>query len=588
MDEIRDKNIASWLQEENSDIDGGVVSDSDCISEHSEHDSNSEQSGAESEQPLAGNPQELRTVNEVRNNSGHVYYYGKDGTVWEAHKPKQSRTVAQNIVQRLPSVKPGFQDKSEIADCWKVFITDNIIEKIVLHTNQQLDSLKNNYSRGIRDCPLTDKQEILAFFGLLYLIGLKKGNHLNTAELWSDDGTAPEIFSATMSKRRFHTLVQAIRFDDKASRPQRKRLDNLAPIRDIFSEFVSQCKASYNVGAFGTIDEMLEPFRGRCRFRQYIANKPAKYGVKIYAVSDAKTYFTINMEIYAGTQPNGPFKLDNDVQSVVKRVAEPMLNGGRNLTMDNFYTSVPLANDLYTNHRTTVVGTVRKNKSELPPEITNITGRPRCSTIFAFGRQPNVCTILSYVPDKKNKKNVIMLSTMHKDDAIDSSTGDQCKPDIITFYNETKSGIDVVDRMKSEYSITRVSNRWPFTVFCGLLNLATINGQIIFHFNTTKKLERRIFIKELAKQLIKPQIDQRASIPNLSIPLRTKIQKITGSSHTPSNRRDGAKSKCDICPAKKNRYTQNRCVSCKKLLCKEHVKKNNVVCGNCYVSDDSE
>jgi hypothetical protein len=44
-------------------------------------------------------------------------------------------------------------------------------------------------------------------------------------------GTAPEFFSATMSKRRFHTLVQAIRFDDRNSRLERKKTDNLAPIR---------------------------------------------------------------------------------------------------------------------------------------------------------------------------------------------------------------------------------------------------------------------------------------------------------------------------------------------------------------------
>lgn len=57
--------------------------------------------------------------------------------------------------------------------------------------------------------------------------------------------------------------------------------------------------------------------------------------------------------------------------------------------MDNYYTSVPLTNDFYTNHRTTVVGTVRTNKPKLPPEIKIIKGRPRCSSLFAYGKDPN-------------------------------------------------------------------------------------------------------------------------------------------------------------------------------------------------------
>lgn len=594
--------IARWLleDEECEDIGGTEInSDTDAESEHSEHNTDSEQSDTgpvQSSQlssaptvPLIQGLQSTSQNNTASNNASNtIYYTGTDGTAWQAHMPRVTRTAPQNIVQKLPSIQRAYRDRTEITDCWKAFISDEMIEKILKFTNQKLQRMQQNYSRGERDCPLTSKEEIMAFFGLLYLIGIKKGNHLNTDELWCTDGTAPDIFRATMSKRRFHTLVQGIRFDDKETRDERKSRDNIAPIRDIFEQFVLHCQATYNVGAFATIDEMLEPFRGRCKFRQYIANKPAKYGIKIYAVADAKTYFTVNMEIYPAKQPNGPYKIPNDVHSVVKRVAEPILNGGRNLTMDNYYTSVPLANDLFTNHRTTVVGTLRKNKPQIPPEIVNIKGRPRCSSIFAYGKDPNKCTLVSYVPNKKSKKNVIMLSTMHKDDAIDDSTGDAFKPDIITFYNQTKSGIDVVDRLKGEYSVSRVSNRWPFTVFCGLLNLATVNGQIMFHFNTQRKLSRRLFIKTLALSLIKPFNEIRASIPTLSVALREKIQKSTGVATKTNCPREGVKAKCDFCPAKKNRYTQNRCCSCQKLLCKEHTKKQTFTCHGCYMSEDED
>jgi hypothetical protein len=47
--------------------------------------------------------------------------------------------------------------------------------------------------------------------------------------------------------------------------------------------------------------------RGRCGFKQYIPSKPAKYGIKMFALVDAKTY-KFNLETYVGTQPEGPYK----------------------------------------------------------------------------------------------------------------------------------------------------------------------------------------------------------------------------------------------------------------------------------------
>lgn len=134
-----------------------------------------------------------------------------------------------------------FRDLKKNIDCWKIFFPDAMLSDIVRFTNQQLQEMRQHYERE-RDCIDTDIVEIQAFFGLLYLIGVKKANHLNTDELSTTDGTAPDIYIATMSKRRFHTLVQAIRFDDKTTRPQRKETDNAAPMREIFEWFVSLCK----------------------------------------------------------------------------------------------------------------------------------------------------------------------------------------------------------------------------------------------------------------------------------------------------------------------------------------------------------
>lgn len=79
--------------------------------------------------------------------------------------------------------------------------------------------------------------------------------------------------------------------------------------------------------------------------------------------------------------------------------------------MDNYFTSVPLANKLYAKHRLTIVETLWKNKREIPSNFTNIKTRPLQTSIFVYGQNTNKSLLCSFV-SKKNK-NVLMLTTMH-------------------------------------------------------------------------------------------------------------------------------------------------------------------------------
>ncbi|GBP15474.1 hypothetical protein EVAR_9258_1 [Eumeta japonica] len=147
--------------------------------------------------------------------------------------------------------------------------------------------------------------------------------------------------------------------------------------------------------------EMLENFRGRCKFRQYIPRKPGKHGIKIFALTDARTYYTFNMEIYAGLQPTGPYFIDDSVNNVVKRIIELICNSDRNIKVDNSFTNVALAEDLVTNHKLTIVGTVKKNKPETPLEFKSKV----CllfSLLFRLGNSHT--TLLSYVPKRKENE----------------------------------------------------------------------------------------------------------------------------------------------------------------------------------------
>ena len=139
-------------------------------------------------------------------------------------------------------------------------------------------------------------------------MGFLHGGRMNIHDFWSTDGLGTECFPVTMALRSFRFLLKCIRFDDVMSRQQRRKNDKLAAIRDLMDTFNENCKKNYCVGEFVTLDEMLLSFRGRCSFRMYIPSKPCKYGIKVFALVDAKIYYACNLEIYCGKQSEGQYE----------------------------------------------------------------------------------------------------------------------------------------------------------------------------------------------------------------------------------------------------------------------------------------
>lgn len=191
----------------------------------------------------------------------------------------QARARSRNIVRvRISYVDREAKECKSASEVWKLFFTN---EAIVTYTNIYIDKKKDNYTLQ-RQCKPTNPDGIRAVIGLLYMLGVKKMTHLNLEDAWSRDGLGNEFFPLVMPVYRCKFLLRAIRFDDINTREERKAIDRLAPIRDMFEKFVGNCQKNYNVSAFVTIDEMLEAFRGRCGFRQYISQNLQGIGYKYF------------------------------------------------------------------------------------------------------------------------------------------------------------------------------------------------------------------------------------------------------------------------------------------------------------------
>lgn len=544
---------------------GGIASEEEDGVEIQEENSDSEQSADEDGDLEDYNYEQIR------------FYIGKDTeTLWMNQLPPQAvRIRARNIIPAIhaPGVRQAGKNALTPIDSWSLFFSDEILEKIVEYTNIKIQQLQVGYNRE-RNAKETNLLEIKAVIGLLYLAGVKKSSHVNLKDLWATDGLGLDLMRCVMSLSRFEFLLSALRFDDVLTRNQRKHLDRLAPVREMFEYVVENFKKYYSPGHTMTLDEKLEGFRGRCPFKQFIKNKPAKYGLKVFALVDAKMIYTVNLEIYAGNQPEGPFKVSNSAKDVTMRMIKPIENSGRNLTTDNWYTSVPLALELL-GKRLTLVGTLRKNKREIPPEF--LAKKAENTSLFAF--DDNNTTLVSYSP-KKNK-NVILLSTMHNAPEIDNSTGTQRKPVIITWYNDTKCGVDTLDQLSSLYSVSRKTRRWPMVIFFSLLNTVGVNAQVIVASNQhfERKIVRRRFLQELGISLVSPHMKTRVLMMNLPKELRCSIKKYLPTAEELAGPRERpARGRCTVCPRSRDRKTPFSCETCYKLVCKEHMK---VVCEDC-------
>lgn len=524
--------------------------------------------------------QEASGLEELDNSeTSDEYFVGKNKrTLWNKLPvvSKFSKTNKKNIVRILPDVKPCIPYITDERYAFDRFFTDDIIENIVYCTNLEIARMRENYDRS-RNARDTTKTEILAFIGLLILAGAKKQDHTHFRELWTTDGTGSEIFRACMGSIRFLFLLSAVRFDDKTTRADRKKTDKLAAIRFTIDRFVENCKNNYCLGEQITIDEMLIPFRGNCNFIQYIPNKPAKCGLKMFVVCDSKTFYVNNLEIYCGQQPQGQYKLSNTSADITHRLLQPWKGKNINVTCDNWYTSYPLAINLLKD-KITMVGTIKKNKGELPSEFQPYITREPGSYIFGFQKD---ATLVSYVP--KRNRAVILLSTMHSDSAVDPETK---KPDILTQYDCYKGGVDSVDKLCSTYTVSRRTRRWSLAIFFQLLNIAGVNSQILYNqIHDERHKYRRIFLKNLSLSLMKQHLEERAMLKNLPVDIKCFLNKYKQQQPQQENEDIGEPSpkmrkRCRFCGRAKNRVTTLRCSSCNEFVCKEH-SVTEIKCDTC-------
>lgn len=521
--------------------------------------------------------------------------------------PVQVRTPARNIIRTgLPGVRGAARalgDKPTKKQIWDLLFDDTMLNIIVENTNKKLSVQRERLGENTNKYSYkdTNKSEINALLGLLVLSSIMKSNDEPIISLFSKDSCGRAIFPATMQEKRYLVLTAALRFDDAETRAERRLNDKSAPIAELFTRFIANCQRGYCVSSEVTVDEMLVPFRGRCPFRVYMPKKPKKYGIKVLCLADAKTSYLLNAYIYSGKDSDSvglteeEKKLSIPTQSVL-RLSRPIQGSNRNITADNWFSSIELIDEL-AKRKLTFVGTLRKDKKCIPEEFLQNPKRPVGSSLYGF-RPEEKTTILSYVPQKN--RAVMLVSSMHhtvKDNEV------KRKPEIISNYNSTKCGVDLLDMKCAIFSSNRRTRRWPMAIFYRLLNIGTVNSYIMFLcFKNSPDMTRFQFIKELGYELITPHLQARLTSYSLPRELRVTIEKVVEESNkllqpynqqqrdqqppAPRAQADAPGDKmekrrtCSTCPSAKKRKTAYKCIDCQKPICLECSRKVCVQCAS--------
>ena len=347
-------------------------------------------------------------------------YPGKDGTQWS--EIGQINRTGRKSFQNVRRVSAGVTSYAAMRvsespySAFKLFFNEPMLRHVHKCT------IKEAIHQRVSDFNMS-LEELETFICLCYARGAVSRN-VPVKDLWSPDWGAP-IFRNWMSKNRYESIMRFLRFDEKSQRQVRLENDRFALASALWGPFIENCKKAFVPGENLTIDEQLFPTKSRCPFTQYIASKPDKFGLKFFLLVDLQTKYICNGFPYLGKDHMRP-ATQSLPNFVVQKLMEGYEENGHNVTCDNYFTSLKLVEEL-AKKGSSLVGTIRKNRKELPDIDTIMKDRPVFDSCFF---SPNVAckTCLTAYKCRKNKV-VCLLSSTDLDISKDETTKN--KPNVI-------------------------------------------------------------------------------------------------------------------------------------------------------------
>lgn len=389
------------------------------------------------------------------------------------------------------------------------------------------------------------------------------------------------LIAESMNLKRFEKLKRYIHFIDNDALPENNK-DIFIKIRPVIQSlndsFGQVSSPTENVA----IDEMIIPFKGRSRAKQYIKSKPKKWGFKARVVASADGYVS-KFEMYQGStkndnsnSPMGP------IADTVIRLCKGLEGVNHKLYLDNLFNSIPLCKELL-KKEIYVVGTLRKNRMMGADEMLKSEkdlGKEGRGTMSVVTSTDNI-TITRWMDNRP----VHMLSTFAGKEPMDkvqrysrilNKMVEVSRPFSVSTYNKFMGGVDMSDRMVAHYPHALKNKKFYLRIFFHLLNVALVNAWVVFRNTENNKMSFVDFKLSICHAVFESRVKKRKGRPSQQEEIEVKKRARPGCSdevrldvtgHFPDKRDLANALRCRYKQCKKR--TRYFCLKCDVPLCPE-------------------
>ncbi|KAK0069744.1 piggyBac transposable element-derived protein 4 [Biomphalaria pfeifferi] len=418
-----------------------------------------------------------------------------------------------------PGPKHAPAPDAKPVDYVNLFLTDDIVNLVVNKTNKYTRQfIEDNHenletrprSRVHKWTPISN-EEFRAFLGVTMNMGLNKKPNYNA--YWDSCNLSQETpwFPVHMNRDRYQIILKFLHFPDNMLLPDRNDIGfKLFKVQELIKHFNAKFKYFYHPTQNVSIDESMIGFKGKTpHIRQFMPNKRhARFGIKMWCLSDSANGYLCQFEIYEGSQGRRIGNGRTYTHELIIRLmtAADLLNRGHHLGIDNFFTSIELLEELFSEN-TTATGTVRSNRKGLPDVCVKT--KLKNKELIAARKGNLLC--LAY---QDNSRKPILLSTASKAgliDTVNSRKQPVTRPAVIHAYNQAMGGVDLGDEKLYMYIAERRSLKWTNKVFFSQFGRAILNSYIIYHSNTSDrpKLSRYNFIVSALESMTSNFVPQK-------------------------------------------------------------------------------
>ena len=475
----------------------------------------------------------------------------------------------------------GFQPK-RAADFFMLFFTAEVIASIAAFTNKYawMHVLENSsYACADGSWQETTPEEIVKVIAFIIFTGLVRLPRLD--RYWSVSSLYHGNWARALipSRARLQALYSFLHVVDSA---EENAQDKLRKVRYVVDAMKQACLAYYQPHQQVSIDERMVKSKARFGFKQYIKNKPVRFGVKIFALCDSKTSYCYRFEVYTG-RDNASQPDTGLTHNVVMRLIAGLEHQGYEVYTDNFYTSPGLLKSL-TDLGIDLTGTCQVKRRGVPAAMQNVKLFLKKAERGAmrYMRVGNQLFI-----QWKDKRVVTVLSSRHRaTDSIEvqrkKKVGSEVvqlqlrKPVAVKDYNKYMGGVDVFDQHVAAFRVLRRVKKYWKSIFLDLIDMAVVNSYILCvswckshpESAIASKLGRTLGHLEYREQLVRElgSLEEAAPIPQAR---KRRVgedqQTVDCPQHMPGMVTTNKRRRCYWCWKVEQRETRSRvyCMTCK-------------------------